>query len=93
MTKFSLTILEVLSNNDISTSVQSLSIPNILNLIHEKQRKSYSTTYRHLQDMKFKKYVSCGLDDGPASTYFISDSGKQFYQSHFNREKESALCK
>lgn len=82
MTKFSLVILKVLSENGIETPVKSSSVPDILNFIPINQRKSYSTTYRHLQNMLSKEYVISGLDDGPASTYYISDSGKKFYQSH-----------
>lgn len=84
MTKFSLTLLKVLSENGIETPVKSSSVPDILNLIPINQRKSYSTAYRHLQDLLSKEYVRAGLDDGPASTYYISDSGKIFYQSQSN---------
>lgn len=83
MTKFSLEILAVLCNGDVTVASKSLSIPQILEKIPEKHRKSYSTTYRHLLNMVEKGYVKTGLDDGAASTYYVDDSGVGFYQSQF----------
>lgn len=78
MTKFNLTILMVLNDNNIESSSKALSVNQILSLINEKERKSYSTTYRHLCSMTEHGYVKCGLVDGLASTYYISESGKLF---------------
>lgn len=76
MTKFGLAILQVLNDNDVSTSSKAFSISRILELIPDKQRKSYSTTYRHLQNMVTQGYIKCGFSDGMASTYFIGETGK-----------------
>lgn len=76
MTKFGLAILQVLNDNDASTSSKAFSIIQILELIPEKQRKSYSTTYRHLQNLVTQGYIKCGFSDGMASTYFIRETGK-----------------
>lgn len=81
MTKFSLVILCVLNDNDVGTPSKALSVNQILSLMGEKQRKSYSTAYRHLCNMEHLGYVKCGLVDGLASTYFITDSGKLFCKS------------
>jgi len=81
VTKFSLSILAVLCSEDVTVASKSLSIPQILELMSEPQRKSYSTTYRHLLNMVKQGYVKCGLDDGAASTYYLSSSGVSFYQS------------
>lgn len=81
MTKFSLAILNVLNDNDVETPSKALCVSQILSLIEEKQRKSYSTVYRHLCNMEHLGYVKCGLVDGLASTYFITDSGKSFYKA------------
>lgn len=81
MTKFSLSILAVLCNGDVTVASKSLSIPQILERMPEKQRKSYSTTYRHLLNMVKQGYVKCGLDDGPASTYFITEAGQSFFDA------------
>lgn len=78
MTKFSLAILNVLNDNDVETPSKALCVSQILSLMEEKQRKSYSTVYRHLCNMEHLRYVKCGLVDGLASTYFITDSGKSF---------------
>lgn len=78
MTKFGLTILMVLNDKDIDTSSKALSIGQILSLIPEKYRKSYSTTYRHLNRMTKQGYIKCGLFDGLASTYYITGIGKSF---------------
>lgn len=78
MTKFSLAILNVLNDNDVETPSKALCVSQILSLMEEKQRKSYSTVYRHLCNMEHLEYVKCGLVDGLASTYFITDSGKSF---------------
>lgn len=78
MTKFSLAILKVLNDNDIKSASKALSISQVLGLISEKQRKSYSTTYRHLQNMVTQGYIKCGLSDELASTYFITETGKSF---------------
>lgn len=68
----------VLNDAGIDTSSKALSICQILSQIPEKYRKSYSTTYRHLNSMEKQGYVKCGLFDGLASTYYISATGKSF---------------
>ena len=78
MTRFDLTILSVLYENEIDTASKALSIGQILSLIPIRHRKSYSTTYRHLNSITQQNYVKYGLIDGLASTYFISESGKSF---------------
>lgn len=78
MTKFSLAILTVLNNNNVETPSNALSVNQIMGLMEEKRRKSYSTTFRHLLNMAELGYVKKGLDDGLALTYFISESGKSF---------------
>lgn len=78
MTKFSLAILNVLNDNDVETPSKALCVSQILALMEEKQRKSYSTVYRHLCNMEHLEYVKCGLVDGLASTYMITESGKLF---------------
>lgn len=81
MTKVSLTILKVLNDNEIETSSKALSVGQIISLTDEKMRKSYSTIYRHLCNMAEQGYVKCGLSDGLASTYYITESGKLFYDA------------
>ena len=78
MTKFDLEILLVLNDNNVDTASKAFSINQILELIPDKQRKSYSTTYRHLQNMVTQGYIKCGFSDGMASTYYIEEIGKSF---------------
>lgn len=78
MKRLDFAILSVLYDNEIETSSKALSIGQILSLMHEKYRKSYSTIYRHLCNMAEQGYVDCGLSDGLASTYYITESGKAF---------------
>lgn len=78
MTKFSLLILTVLNDNNVETPSKALSVNQILTLIEEKKRKSYSTAFRHLHNMEKLGYVKYGLVDGLASTYLITESGKLF---------------
>lgn len=78
MTKFGLEILMVLNDNKADSSSKALSVSQILSLMDEKKRKSYSTTYRHLCNMVQLGYVKCGLVDGLASTYFITETGQSF---------------
>ena len=51
MTKFSLAILTVLNDNNVETPSNALSVSQIIELMGEKRRKSYSTTFRHLLNM------------------------------------------
>lgn len=83
MTKFALEILGVLNDNDVSTASKAFSISQILELIPENQRKSYSTTYRHLQTLVTQGYIKCGFSDGLKSTYFILETGKSFCKEQF----------
>lgn len=78
MTKFGLEILMVLNDKDITIPAKAMSISQILEEIPVSKRKSYSTTYRHLQSMVEQGYVKCGLVDGLASTYFIAENGRIF---------------
>lgn len=78
MTKFSLEILMVLNDNYVTSSSMALSVSQILSLMDEKKRKAYSTIYRHLCNMVQLGYVKCGLVDGLASTYFITQTGQLF---------------
>ena len=52
MTKFSLLILTVLNDNNVETPSKALSVSQILALMDEKKRKSYSTTFLHLHEME-----------------------------------------
>ncbi|MCR2050812.1 hypothetical protein NSB25_26640 [Acetatifactor muris] len=83
MTKFSLVILTVLNDNNAETMSRALSVSQIIELMEEKRRKSYSTTFRHLLNMAELGYVKRGLDDGLALTYFISESGKLFCKANY----------
>lgn len=83
MTKFSLTILMLLNDNDVGSTSKAMSVSQILTLMDDKQRKSYSTTYRHLYNMEKLGYVKCGFVDGLASTYYISDTGKMFCKANY----------
>ena len=78
MTKFSLEILMVLNDNYVTSSSMALSMSQILSLMDEKKRKAYSTIYRHLCNMVQLGYVKCGLVDGLASTYFVTQTGQLF---------------
>ena len=78
MTKFGLVILMVLNDNSADIPSKVLSICQIIELTKEKLRKSYSTTYRHLHTLEELGYIKCGLVDGLASTYLITESGKLF---------------
>lgn len=81
MTKVSLAILKVLSDNEIESSSKALSVSQIMVMIDERNKKSYSTIYRHLCNMANKGYVKLGLFDGLASTYQITETGKIFYNT------------
>ena len=83
MTKFSLVILTVLNDNNAETMSRALSVSQIIELMEENRRKSYSTTFRHLLNMAELGYVKRGLDDGLALTYFISESGKLFCKANY----------
>ena len=74
MTKFDYEILVMLCNQNVDNPLKAMNISQILEFTEK--RKSYSTTYRHLLDMAQKGYIKCGLVDGLASTYYISDFGK-----------------
>lgn len=81
MTKVSLAILKVLNDNDIQSSSKALSVSRIIQTIDKNNKKSYSTIYRHLCNMEEKGYVKYGLCDGLASTYYITETGKLFYNA------------
>lgn len=81
MTKFALEILDVLITNEATTAMQSMSVRQIYDAMSEKKRKSYSTIYRHLLNLTEKGYVDNALDDGLSSTYIITSTGKQLYDS------------
>ncbi len=83
MTKFSLVILTVLNDKSAKTPSSALSVSQIIELMGEKRRKSYSTTFRHLLNMAELGYVKRGLDDGLALTYFISESGELFCKANY----------
>jgi len=46
-----------------------------------KKKKSYSTIYRHLLRLTKQGYVENALDDGLASTYIITDTGKRLHDT------------
>ena len=83
MTKFSLVILTVLNDKSAKTPSSALSVSQIIELMGEKRRKSYSTTFRHLLNMAELGYVKRKLDEGLALTYFISESGKLFCKANY----------
>lgn len=83
MTKFSVKILEVLEEKNATTAANSMSTTQILEYLPKNERKSYSTTYRHLLSMEKQGFVKCGLNEGLASTYFIQESGELFLKSQY----------
>lgn len=83
MTKVGLTILKVLNDKNVDTPSKAFSVNQVISFMEEKQRKSYSTVYRHLFNMEKQGYVGYGLIDGLASTYYITDSGKSFCKAQY----------
>lgn len=81
MTKFDYEILMLLNEKNVDNPLKAINISQILEEISVAKRKSYSTTYRHLQSMSKQGYVEWGLIDGLASTYYISELGKAYYKS------------
>lgn len=78
MTKFDYEILMLLNEKNVDNPLKAINISQILEEISVAKRKSYSTTYRHLQSMSKQGYVKCGLVDGLASTYYIDELGKAY---------------
>lgn len=78
MTKFDYEILMLLNEKNVDNPLKAINISQILEDISVAKRKSYSTAYRHLQAMTKQGYVQCGLVDGLASTYFISEFGRAY---------------
>lgn len=78
MTKFDYEILMLLDEQNVDNPLNAINISQILEDISVEKRKSYSTAYRHLQEMTKQGYVQCGLVDGLASTYFISEFGRAY---------------
>lgn len=78
MTKFDHEILMLLDEQNVDNPLNAINISQILEDISVEKRKSYSTAYRHLQEMTKQGYVQCGLVDGLASTYFISEFGRAY---------------
>lgn len=81
MTKFDYEILMLLNEKNVDNPLKAINISQILEDISVAKRKSYSTAYRHLQEMTKQGYVKCGLVDGLASTYYIDELGKNYLQS------------
>lgn len=81
MTKFDYEILMLLCNQNVDNPLKAMNISQILEEIPVVRRKSYSTTYRHLLSMAQQGYVKCGLIDGLASTYYISELGRAYCKS------------
>lgn len=81
MTKFDYEILMLLCNQNVDNPLKAMNISQILEEIPVARRKSYSTTYRHLLSMAQQGYVKCGLIDGLASTYYISELGIAYCKS------------
>lgn len=78
MTKFDYEILMLLNEKNVDNPLKAINISQILEDISVAKRKSYSTVYRHLQEMTKRGYVKCGLVDGLASTYYIDALGKAY---------------
>ncbi len=75
MTKFDYEILMLLNEKNVDNPLKAVNISQILEDISVAKRKSYSTVYRHLQNMTKQGYVRCGFVDGLASTYYIDERG------------------
>lgn len=88
MTKFDYEILMLLNEKNVDNPLKAINISQILEDISVAKRKSYSTAYRHLQEMTKQGYVKCGLVDGLASTYYIDELGKEnvYYMDKFTVE-------
>ncbi len=82
MTKFDLNILSVLMANNVDTQARALSVTEINSLMEETARRSQSTLYRHIKAVLEKGYIEYGFKDDWKSTYYITDSGKAFYNIH-----------
>lgn len=82
MTKFDCEILMLLNEKNVDNSLNAINISQILEEISVIKRKSYSTVYRHLQELTRQGYVKCGLMDGLASTYYIDGLGKAYCKVH-----------
>ncbi|MCC8051547.1 MAG: hypothetical protein LUI14_05870 [Lachnospiraceae bacterium] len=81
MTKYGVTILSVLQEENAEKPSTSMTIPQMMERMPREKRKSYPTIYRHLLEMADLGYVKPGLDDGAAATYYITPNGKRFIDS------------
>lgn len=64
-----------MNEKNVVSPLTAMNISQILENISTAKRKSYSTAYRHLQNMTKQGYVRCGFVDGLASTYYIDERG------------------
>jgi DNA-binding PadR family transcriptional regulator len=75
LTKFDYEILLLMNEKNAVSPLNAMNISQILESISTTKKKSYSTAYRHLQNMTKQGYVRCGFVDGLASTYYIDERG------------------
>ena len=75
MTKFDYEILLLMNEKNVVSPLNAMNISQILENLSTTKKKSYSTTYRHLQNMTKQGYVRCGFVDRLASTYYIDERG------------------
>lgn len=75
LTKFDYEILLLMNEKNVVSPLNAMNISQILENISTTKKKSYSTAYRHLQNMTKQGYVRCGFVDGLASTYYIDERG------------------
>lgn len=72
-------LMQTLDSNEAFSETYGLTINEIMELLDDiGYRKCRMTVYRHLTDLCEIKYISKGVRESHADTYYLLDAGKNY---------------
>jgi len=64
---------------------KAITINELITLLPEQTKKSYTTTWRHIQKLIKKGYVTYGYQDGLSDMFYLTQEGKRFFETQYKQ--------
>lgn len=75
-------ILKLMISGGRDSPDTAISINELIEILPERIKKSYTTTWRHVHKLVDKGYLTCGaIVDGNSDMFYLTENGKQFFET------------
>lgn len=80
-----LKILKQMISTGRDSPDRAITINELITLLPDQVKRSYTTTWRHIQKLIEKGYVTYGYKDGLSDMFYLTQAGKQFFETQYKQ--------